>query len=107
MMTKDQAAADLIQWHFRIEPGLTVVFRVLSDNEDDPNEPIKLVEVNAETVATGSFEPYRFAPTKDTPYPTSIAEVTPEEIEALRSTPGAIPDSWNLERARTFRRPAA
>lgn len=40
------------------EPDLTHVIRIVGDNEDAPDEPIKLLEVNAATVATGSVEPY-------------------------------------------------
>ena len=107
MTTKDQVAKELIEWHFQVEPGLSVVFRVLAENEEDPNEPIKLIEVNTQTVATGSFEPFRFAPTEDTPFPTVIAELTPEEFRQFRSTPGAIPESWDIDGAQTFKRGAA
>ncbi|HFE44210.1 MAG TPA: hypothetical protein ENJ18_01785 [Nannocystis exedens] len=106
MPNKDEIARRLIRWHFEVEPGLNVVHRILSENEDDPAEPIKLLEINTATVATGSFEAYRFAPTRDVPYPTLIAEVTPDELEQLRAE-GRIPESWNLERAQTHRRPAA
>lgn len=106
MPSKDEIARRLILWHFEVEPGLVEVHRILSDNEDDPAEPIKLLEINTATVATGTFEAYRFAPTRDVPYPTLIAEVTPDELEQLRAE-GLIPETWNLERVQIHRRPAA
>ena len=55
MPDKDTIAAELIRWHVKVEPGLLAVYRVTNDNEGDPAEPIKLIEVNAGTVSTGSL----------------------------------------------------
>lgn len=107
MKSKDQVAKELIEWHFQIEPGLSVIFRVISENENDPKEPIKLIELNEATIATDQFEAYRFAPTEDVPYPTLIAEVTPQEFDRLKARPGAIPSSWNLVTAERYLRQAA
>lgn len=105
-MDKDQVAEELIRWHFQVEPGLVKVYRVLAVNENDPTEPIKLVEVNDQTASTGTFEAYGFAPTRDVPWPTLIAEVTPSELaDLLRG--GRIPAGWDLEHARQYLRPAA
>jgi hypothetical protein len=106
MPDKDRIAEELIDWHFQVEPGLVRVYRVIADNEDAPEEPIKLLEVNTHTVSTGEFSAFGFAPTKDVPFPTVIAEVTPDELEALRRK-GAIPEGWDLRTARTYDRPAA
>lgn len=106
MPDKDSVAEDLIRWHFQVEPGLVRVYRVISKNEDDPREPIKLIEVNDQTVSTGSFEAYGFAPTLDVPFPTLIAEVTPGELEELRRS-GRIPEGWDVEHAIQYQRPAA
>ncbi len=106
MPDKDTVAAELIRWHFQVEPGLIAVYRVTNENESDPKEPIKLIEVNAETVSTGGLEAFGFAPTKDVPYPTLIAEVTPDELAELRRA-RRVPAGWDLERAMHFVRPAA
>jgi len=107
MPNKEQVAEELIRWHFQVEPGLIAVYRIISDNEDAPEEPIKLLEVNVATVSTGAFEAFGFAPTQDVPYPTLIAEVTPDELEQLRAAPGAIPAEWALSCARQYDREAA
>ena len=106
MLDKDAHAAELINCHFLVEPGLTIVYRIISENEADADEPIKLLEVNTATVATGNLDAFGFAPTKDFPYPTLIAEVTPQELVALRNA-GKIPAGWDIARAKQYTRPAA
>jgi hypothetical protein len=101
MSDKDSVAADLVRWHFRVEPGLVTVYRVTNDKEADPKEPIKLIEINAQTIATGRFEAYGFAPTPEVPYPTLIVEVTPAEFVELRES-GKIPDNWDIAGAKQF-----
>jgi len=103
---KDQVAEELIRWHFEVEPGLVRVHRIMAEDEDAPDEPIKLLEINTHTVATGEFSAFGFAPTEDVPYPTVVAEVTPDELEQLQRR-GAVPKGWGLEGARTYERPAA
>jgi len=106
--SKEDVATDLIQAHFQVEPHLTEVWRIRGENEGSPTEPIKLLEVNDATVATGSIMPFSFAPTADVPYPTIIVEVTPEEFEAVKSDPTKLPRGWSLnrERAQRFTRSA-
>jgi|JI10StandDraft_1071094.scaffolds.fasta_scaffold1922350_2 hypothetical protein len=106
MADKDAAAEKLIAAHFQLEPGLVQIYRVHAHNEADPDEPIKLVEVNTDTIATGSFEAYGFAPSRETPFPTLIAEVTPDELLELQRQ-GRWPSAWDLSRAKKFVREAA
>jgi hypothetical protein len=102
--TKDEAAKELADWHFGIEPELTRVIRFVADNEDAPGEPIKLLEVNAATVATGSVEPFAFAPSASVPFPTAIAEVTPEEFERIKRNELPLPRGWSLAKSQLFER---
>jgi hypothetical protein len=82
--SKDEVAQELADAHFRVEPDLKTLYWIVPENENEnENEPIKLLEVNAATVASGSGEVYAFAPTREFPYRTAIAEVTPEEFEHL------------------------
>jgi hypothetical protein len=106
-LTKDEAARELAEWHFGVEPDLQKVIRIVSDNEDEPDEPIKLLEVNAATVATGSVEPYAFAPSPSVPFPTVIAEITPDEYERVRQNEIRLPAGWSLARTQLFERPRA
>ncbi len=104
MASKEQVARELVQAHFQVEPHLVVVWRIVSDNEALPTEPIKLLEVNEATVATGSITPFAFAPSNDVPYPTMIAEITPEEFDAAKREPARLPHGWRIERAVRFDR---
>lgn len=103
--SKKEAAERLIAWHFEVEPELLEVFRIVSDDEEAQGEPIKLLEVNAATFATGSIEPFSFAPSDDVPYRTVIAEITPEELERVRRKEIALPPGWSLEKAEAKQRP--
>lgn len=103
---KDQVARELAESHFLVEPSLKCVYWIVSENEGE-NEPIKLLEVNADTVATGSVEVFTFAPTKDVPYATAIAEVTPEEFERLKKNELKLPRGWSLAKAQLFEPKAA
>jgi hypothetical protein len=105
MHAKDVAARRLIEWHFTVEPELREVYRIVVDDEGSQEEPIRLLEVNAATVATGSVEPFTFSPTKEIPFRTVIAEITPEELESLQAHLEALPEGWNLSRAERFVRP--
>jgi hypothetical protein len=104
MPSKDQVAQELIAAHFAIEPYLQAVYRMVTENEASATEPIKLLEVNAATVATGSVTPFEFAPTQDVPFPTVIAEVTPAEFEVLQKDFSKLPKGWRLDRAQRFTR---
>ncbi len=104
MPNKDSVAKALVEAHFAVEPHLTEVWRVIGDNESSATEPIKLLEVNVATVATGSVTPFAFSPTQDVPYPTVVAEVTPEEFEAAKHDPSRLPKGWRWGGAIKFER---
>ena len=104
MTRKDQVAFDLVKSHFDVEPHLKEIWRIDNENEFSPTEPIKLLEVNVATVATGSITPFEFAPTQEVPFPTLVAEVTPEEFEKLSADPQRLPAGWSLRTAKKFTR---
>ncbi|MGA3124946.1 MAG: hypothetical protein ABSF69_29735 [Polyangiaceae bacterium] len=105
--SKEDVARELVRAHFEVEPGLTRVFLIRSDDWGDPKKPIKLLEINANTLSTGSVDPYSFTPTEDTPYATMIAEISPEEFEQLEQNKLVLPRGWSLENAVPFDRPKA
>jgi hypothetical protein len=102
---KDAVAQVLIDWHFKIEPELTAVYRILAKNEDGAEEPIKLLEVNAATVETGRVEPFGFGPSDDITFPRVIAEVTPGELKKIEQGLIPLPEGWSLEGVKPFLRP--
>jgi hypothetical protein len=104
--SKKEAADKLIAWHFEVEPNLREVYRIISKDEDDPDEPIKLLEVNAATPPSGSVDAFTFAPSGDVPYRTVVAEITPEEFERLgKDKDLKLPSGWSLDQAEVFKQP--
>lgn len=95
--SKEEVARELVRAHFEVEPGLSRVLVIRSDDWDDPEKPIKLLEINANTMPSGSVEAYAFSPTKETPYPTLIAEITPEEYAQIELKKIALPRGWSLD----------
>src|SRR5689334_13208558 len=104
MNTKDRVTRRLVDWHFRIEPGLREVYRFLSNNEEAPDEPIKLLEVSKDTFATGKIDTFTFAPSGDITFPSTIATVTPEEMEQIRQGQIPLPSGWSLLQSQLVRR---
>ncbi len=97
--TKDEEARELAKKHFQVEAGLTHVIRIggSPDVEFRPNEPIKLLEVNENTVPSG-IVPIRFGPSPASGihYSSVIVEVTPDEFTKLRAGELKLPDGWTL-----------
>jgi hypothetical protein len=96
---KDEVARELAKMHYEIESELTHVYRITGrpEAEVNPAEPIKLLEVNAATVASGVM-PLRFAPAPaiGIPYPSIIIEVTPDEFEMLGKQELNLPEGWEI-----------
>ncbi len=99
MLTKDEEAELLAELHYQIEPGLTHVFRVTGpdDAESSLSAPIKLLEVNENTVPAGIM-PLQFGPSPSSGFHFSsiILEVTPEEYEKIQSLELPLPDGWQI-----------
>jgi hypothetical protein len=96
MTDKHEAARKLAQAHYLVEQGLVSVFRLTGPAETEA-EPIKLLEVNRDTVPTGIM-PLGFdaAPDRGIPFPSIIVEVTPDEYEQIRSGALALPNGWQI-----------
>jgi hypothetical protein len=99
MPDKDDVARELATKHFMIEPGITRIFRITrsADGEFSSTEPIKLLEVNANTVPAGIM-PLHFGPVPASgiPYPSVIVEVTPDEFERIKEHELKLPDGWSI-----------
>lgn len=97
MPTKDEEALALAQTHYQVEESLTHVFRILGESaaEAMPTEPIKLLEVNENTVPSGIL-PLHFGPSPASGlhYPIVILEVTPEEYGRIQSAELTLPHGW-------------
>jgi len=62
-----------------------------------PDTPIKLLEVNTNTFASGVMPVY-FGPVRASGilYPSVIVEVTPDEFERIRSHQLSLPNGWMI-----------
>src|SRR5207245_1186839 len=88
MPTKDEVARTLATLHYRVEEGMRRIHRIRgSDAEEErPDEPIKLLEANANTIPTGILPlPFRPLPAAGIHFRSVIAEVTPAEYRDIRA----------------------
>lgn len=96
---KSEAARSLAEKHFDVEIGMIKIFRLRARPETEASlaEPIKLLEVNAATVASGIL-PLSFAamPARGLPFPMVIVEVTPEEFEMIERNELKLPHGWTI-----------
>jgi len=96
---KAEVARSLARKHYEAEDGLQRVFRltVSAEVEMRPVEPIKLLQVNTNTVPSGilpvSFGP---APASGIPYSSVIVEVSPEEFAKIQTRELTLPKGWLL-----------
>jgi hypothetical protein len=96
--SKDGVARSLAESHYRVDPGIVRVFRLVSPtHESSPAEPIKLLEVNEETSMSG-IVPVYFGPhvASGVIFASVIVEVRPEEFESIQNKKLALPQGWEL-----------
>lgn len=97
MPNKEDVAKVLANAHRVTDPEITRIVRLVGENEQDPNEPIKLLEVNAATPPSGVV-PIAFAPDPpDIPYPSIVIEVTPDEYAQIVDGKLMLPKGWTIE----------
>jgi hypothetical protein len=96
---KAAVAKELAKRHYQAEEGLQRVIRLTDSAEVEvrPAEPIKLLEVNTNTVPSGVL-PVGFGPSPDAgiPYPSTIVEVSPEEFARIQAKELKLPHGWLL-----------
>jgi hypothetical protein len=96
---KVKAAKELAAKHYQVEAGLKRIFRITGTAEVEavPAEPIKLLEVNENTVPSGVM-PLGFdaAPAAGIPFPSVIIEVTPSEFEQIQTKELKLPNGWGI-----------
>ena len=99
MADKNEVARRLAESHYRTDVSTVCIYRLESDpqREASPDEPIKLLEVNEATIASGIL-PLQFDahPERGIDYPCVIVEVTPEEYEEIKHDRLKLPYSWQI-----------
>jgi hypothetical protein len=99
MADKKRITQELADTHYQIEPGITHIFSLCEKPEREamPGTPIKLLEVNENTPASGVM-PLHFgpAPERGIPFPSVIIEVTPAEFERIKQKKLKLPKGWTI-----------
>jgi len=97
--SKETVARRLADSHFAIDRGVRQIFLLVRPDveEDLPDEPIKLLEVNTDTLPAG-IVPVYFGPhfSSGIDYPAVVVDVTPAEFELIRHGKLPLPDGWKL-----------
>ena len=85
MTSKLETARKLAKAHLRVDPQVRSIHLIQPNYDQDPNEPIKLLEVVEGTLECG-IEPIGFVPdpARGIDYPSVIVEISPREFEALQ-----------------------
>jgi hypothetical protein len=96
--SREGVARTLAESHFRVDPAIRRVIRLLSPlNEDSPSEPIKLLEVNEESSMSGVVPVFFGAhAASGIFFPSVIVEVRPEEFELILCGQLSLPNEWIL-----------
>lgn len=96
MSEKDDVARLLASAHREAEPEIIRIVRLVSANEHEAREPVKLLEVNPATSPSGVL-PIAFAPDPPgIPFPSVVVEVTPEEYGRIAEGQLPLPRDWKL-----------
>lgn len=92
--SKLETAKRLAKAHFAVEPHLTRINLIYPIDDQDPKDPIKLLEVVEGTLERG-IEPIAFPadPARKIEYPFVIVEVSPREYEQIQN--GSLPLQFN------------
>ncbi|HTL28413.1 MAG TPA: hypothetical protein VL282_04310 [Tepidisphaeraceae bacterium] len=97
--TKHDVAQHLAEAHFRVEPQILRIFRLVApeQTELEETEPVKLLEVNPDTPKNGIIPVYFAAhPASGAFYPSIIVEIHPEEFIGLQSRTLTLPHNWTI-----------
>ena len=98
-LSKRESARKLARFHFEVEPALKNVYLLAPVREDDPREPIKLLEVVEGAVEVG-IQPVSFAsdPAHGIHFPSTIVELSPREFALLNPDNIIFRDRvWSVE----------
>jgi hypothetical protein len=94
-------AERLAQAHREVEPEITAIYRIRLDDaarEEAPDEPVKLLEVNPNTTASGIVPVGLSAHAASGIYfPSTIVEIHPTELDDLRNGVISLPGGWQCD----------
>jgi hypothetical protein len=96
--SKADVAKRLADTHRAVEPAISGIFRIEAPGrEDDPAEPIKLLEINPNTTVSGIM-PVWLSPHAPSGifFPSIIVEIHPSEWPQLQQGTISLPHGWQL-----------
>lgn len=97
--SKDGVAVQLAEAHFRLEPEMGAIYRLLAPDgiEMREAEPVKLLEVNPNTPKNGIVPVYFGADTTSGIFfPSVIVEIHPDELQSLKEGSLKLPNGWRI-----------
>jgi hypothetical protein len=97
MMTKDKTAQLLADAHFRLDEGITRVFRIVESDESNIARPVKLLEVNPMTTEVG-ISPVGMSadPARGVDHSLVVIEISPSEFDRVQRGELRLPHDWRL-----------
>lgn len=98
---KDVVAERVARAHYAVDPDIELIVKLEgpASAEADPEEPIKLLEINPATSASGIVPIFFQAePARGIDYPVMIVEITPGEYGQILQSPSTLPNQWRLGR---------
>ena len=113
---KDLLAKAIADGHYGVDSAVTDIYRIIGPTEDDPDDPIKFLEVDAEAIPAGIVPVYvgrydwNFAPdgkrfrvdkvgdAEESRLPISVVviDISPEEFEQLNDGKLMLRSGWEL-----------
>jgi len=96
MPDKDEVADLLAAAHREAEPGIVRIVRLVSAQEAEAREPVKLLEVNPATSPSGVLPIAFAADPPAVPFPSVVIEVTPDEYARIQGGQLRLPNDWTL-----------
>ena len=91
-----QAVEVLAQWHAAGEDAPQAIYHF-----DDPDrQEIRLIEVSETVPASGQVQVLPIGSSKEFPFSSAVALVTPDEWEQLEAGELSLPEKWDWEKRR-------
>lgn len=98
MTQRELAAQELFEAWKRQDPEIERVY-AFHLNTLDARQPAEFLIVTGSCGPSSHVYPFGFAPSKEVPFATRIAEVNPDDLAAHRLETGFLPDGWDPSKA--------
>lgn len=90
----EQAVRELARSHARELGNGVTIYALL----DETGRDVQLLEVTSRTAPLGWVMVVPFAASKEFPFRTRIAQITPDEWKRVRSGEMSLPEGWEVDR---------